>query len=65
MKNFADLKKAFCEIQLTELDANKQFFLWFKNISVNDFSLKAYKNTKFSFGLKCSPTILLAALYIV
>ena len=63
MKNFSGFKKAFCQIQLTESDANKHFFLWLKNIFVNDFSLKAYKNTKLTFGLKCSPTILLAALF--
>ena len=58
-----DIRKAFLQVQLTESDANKLIFLWFKNVSKNDFSLQAYKNTKLPFGLKCSPTILLAALY--
>lgn len=44
---------------------NKLLFLWFKNVSRGNFSLQAYKNIRLSFGLRCSPTILIVALYKV
>ena len=58
-----DLCKAFNNISLSEVDQNRLCFLWFKNIAKKDYSLVAYKNVRLSFGLRCSPTILMLALY--
>ena len=58
-----DLKKAFCQLLLPESDANKLLFLWYKNPEIGDFTLQAYKNVRCSFGLRCSPTMLMCALY--
>ena len=38
-------------------------FLWLKNPTTDDFSLTAFKNFRLSFGLCCSPSHLLLALY--
>ena len=58
-----DVKKAFLNIELDEIDQSKLLFLWFKNATNNDFSIQAYKNVRLSFGLRCSPTILMVALF--
>lgn len=58
-----DLKKAFLQIALSDLDSNKLLFLWFRDVSKKDFSLIAYKNMRLSFGLRSSPTILMLAMY--
>lgn len=60
-----DLKKAFLQIELGELDQSKLLFLWFRNVAKGDFSLQAYKNVRLSFGLRPSPAILMVALYII
>ena len=60
-----DLKKAFCQIQLPESDQNKLLFLWFKNVCEGDNTPQAYRNTRLSFGLRPSPTILMTGLYII
>ena len=62
-KTFPVSKRHFAKYSWLNRTQINIFFLWLKNIFVNDFSLKAYKNTKLTFGLKCSPTILLAALF--
>ncbi|XP_068224998.1 uncharacterized protein [Palaemon carinicauda] len=58
-----DLKKAFQQIALNETDQSKLLFFWFKNVSKGDFTIIAYKNLRLSFGLRCSPTILMIGLY--
>lgn len=58
-----DLKKAFSQISLREEDSNKLLFLWYRNVDSEDFSLVAYKNVRLPFGLRCSPTLLMLALY--
>ena len=58
-----DLKKAFLQIELNEIDQFRLLFLWFHNIDKGDYSLVTYKNVRLSFGLRCSPTILMLALY--
>lgn len=58
-----DLRKAFLQIALNDVDSNKLLFLWFRNVTKNDFALIAYKNLRLSFGLRCSPTILMLSLY--
>ena len=58
-----DFKKAFLQIQLIESDQNKLLFLWYTNAAQGNFSIQAYKNVRLSFGLRCSPTILMVELY--
>ncbi len=58
-----DLKKAFLQIALNEIDKNKLMFLWFNNVEKGDFEVVAYRNLRLSFGLRCSPTILMIALF--
>ncbi|XP_068231971.1 uncharacterized protein [Palaemon carinicauda] len=58
-----DIKKAFNQIALSELDQQKLLFLWYKNIKKGGFSIVAYKNVRLPFGLRCSPTILMLALF--
>ena len=58
-----DIKKAFLMIGLRELDQNRLMLLWYKNVERGDFSLIAYRCTRLSFGLRCSPFILMLALY--
>ena len=58
-----DVKKAFLNIALSELDSNKLLFLWYNNIDKNDFSIVAYRSLRLPFGLVCSPCLLLLGLY--
>ena len=57
-----DLKKAFLNIELPETDQEKLLFLWFNNVSKNDFSIVAFKNKRLAFGIRCSPSILMISL---
>lgn len=58
-----DLKKAFLSIKLRECDSNRLLCLWFKDVEKGDYSLVAYRNLRLSFGLRCSPTILMLGLF--
>ena len=58
-----DICKAFLGIELPETDQNKLLCLWFKSVKDGDFSLISYRNKRLSFGLRCSPAILVLALY--
>ena len=58
-----DICKAFLQIELLPHDTNKLLFLWHKDVKNNDFSLQAYRNLRLSFGLRCSPCILMVTLY--
>ena len=58
-----DLVKAFLQIKLKPEDQIKLCFLWYKNCERNDYSVVAYKSKRLPFGLRCSPAILLLALY--
>jgi hypothetical protein len=58
-----DIARAFLSIGLRECDQNRLLFLWFKNVKAGDFSVIAYKNLMLSFGLRCSPCLLMLALY--
>lgn len=58
-----DVKKAFNNISLDEVDQNRLLFLWFRNIDRRDYSIVAYKNVRLSFGLRCSPALLLLGMY--
>ena len=58
-----DLKKAFLQISLSELDANKLLFLWYKNVPNKDFSLVTFRHNRLPFGLRCSPFLLTMAMH--
>ena len=58
-----DIQRAFNQILLNDNDQVKLLFLWFRNIEKKDFSIVAYKHAMLPFGLRCSPTILMLALY--
>ena len=58
-----DLVKAFLNIQLKESDQSKLMFLWFNSVEKGDFSMVAYKNVRLPFGLRCSPSVLMIAIY--
>ena len=58
-----DVKKAFNNISLDDVDQNRLLFLWFRNIDRRDYSIVAYKNVRLSFGLRCSPALLLLGMY--
>ena len=58
-----DIKKAFLMIKLAPSDQSKLLFYWYKNVSKGDFSLIVYKHCRLPFGLPCSPTLLMLALY--
>ena len=58
-----DIKKAFLMINTAPSDQSKLLFYWYKNVSKGDFSLIVYKHCRLPFGLPCSPTLLMLALY--
>lgn len=58
-----DLKKAFSQIALPESDCNKLLFLWFEDVQNNNYKVIAYRNLRLSYGLRCSPTLLMLGLY--
>ena len=60
-----DITKAFNQIALTEEDQNKLLFFWYRNVVKDDFTVVAYKNLRLSFGLRCSPTLLMISLYYI
>ena len=60
-----DLAKAFLQLKLFENDTNKLCFLWYKNPEAGDFSIQAYKCKRLSFGLRCSPSLLMLGLYYI
>ena len=58
-----DIVKAFNQLSLNDTDSNRLLALWFKDVKNKDFSIVAYKNVRLSFGLRCSPTLLLLSIY--
>ena len=60
-----DLRKAFNMRALNENDQARLLFFWYKNVNKGDFSLVAYKNVRLSFGLRCSPFLLMISLYYI
>ena len=58
-----DIKKAFLNIELPDTDKEKLLFLWVKDINQKDPEIQAYCSNRLPFGLKCSPSILMLALY--
>ena len=60
-----DIRKAFLQILIPEIDQSKLLFLWFKNVKKKDFSIEVFKAKRLIFGLPCSPTMLMVALYLL
>ncbi|XP_068232415.1 uncharacterized protein [Palaemon carinicauda] len=58
-----DIKKAFLMIKLVPSDQSRLLFYWYRNVSKKDYSLIVYKHCRLPFGLPCSPTLLMLALY--
>ena len=58
-----DLVKAFLSIALEKCDQNRLMMLWFKNVAENDLTLVTYRCKRLCFGLRCSPCLLMLALY--
>ena len=61
----ADIKKAFLQVGIQELDRDVTRFLWFKEISdilVSDVSVDAYRFCHAPFGIVCSPFLLAGTL---
>ena len=58
-----DLCKAFNNLALSDTDSNRLLWLWFRNVEKEDFTVVGYRNIRLSFGLRCSPALLLLALY--
>ena len=58
-----DLKKAFLNITLGEVDQARLLLLWFKDITRENFEIVAFKSKRLPFGISCSPAILMLALY--
>ena len=58
-----DLCKAFNQISLSESDRNKLLFFWHRNVGKSDFTPVLYRNIRLSFGLPCSPFLLMVSSY--
>lgn len=58
-----DLKQAFLSIALNPVDQNRLLFLWYRNVEKNDFTIIGYKSLRLAFGLRCSPALLMLAMY--
>ena len=58
-----DIRRAFLNIALSEIDQARLLTLWYKNVAKQDFSLVAYKQKTVIFGISCSPCLLMLALY--
>lgn len=60
-----DLVKAFLQLCIPEVDTHRMCFLWFKDVKAGNFEVVGYKFERLPFGLKCSPFILMIALYYI
>ena len=60
-----DIVKAFLQLMLKDSDTAKLQFLWFKNVSENDFRIVGYKIKRVPFGMRYSPFLLMIALYYI
>ena len=58
-----DLCKAFNQIALEDVDADKLLFLWYRNVEKNYLEIIVFCNIWLSFGLRFSPTIFLLGLF--
>ena len=60
-----DVIKAFLNIELYPEDQEKLILLWYKDIENENYELQAFKHVRLAFGLRCSPAILMLAMYIM
>ena len=60
-----DIVKAFHQLALSSDDQQKLSFLWFKNVREGDFRIIAYRHLRLMFGLRCSPSLLMIALFYI
>ena len=58
-----DLKRAFLQLKLNDDDKNKMCILWFKDALNGDFTIQPYRCLRVPFGLRCSGTLLMLALF--
>ena len=58
-----DLQKAFNQIALCDVDANRLLCVWFRNVEKGDFSVIGFRNVRLLFGIRCAPTMLLLGLF--
>ena len=58
-----DICHAFLSIGLPEIDQARLLFLWFEDVSKNNFDIVYYKSQRLPFGLRASPMMLMCALY--
>lgn len=58
-----DIKKAFLNIALSELDQCRLLLLWYRNVAKSNFEIVAYKTRRLPFGISCSTALLMLALY--
>ena len=58
-----DIAKAFNCLALNEIDQNRLLLYWFRDVNKGDFTLVPYKHVRLSFGLRCSPTLLMLSLF--
>jgi len=58
-----DLSQAFLTIGLKDYDSDRLMFLWFNDCMNGDYSVVAYRSLRLCFGLRCSPCILMLAMY--
>ena len=58
-----DLMKAFLQIALPEVDQSRLLLLWYRDVTKADFTLQYYKAKRLPFGIPCSPSILMLAIY--
>ena len=60
-----DIVKAFLNLSVSQEDSDRLCFLWFNNLKENDFTIVAYRTKRVPFGLRCSSTLLMIALYYI
>ena len=58
-----DISKAFSQIDLPEYDRSRLLFLWFQSVQSDNYDVVAYRSCRLPFGLRCSPVVLMLALY--
>jgi len=58
-----DICKAFLNISLREVDRARLLVMWCRDASAGDFTPVVYKAARLPFGISCSPSILMLALY--
>ena len=58
-----DIVKAYLNIGLYDTDSEKLMFLWYKNVSEQNYEVCAFKCKRLPFGIRPSPALLSIVLY--